>query len=270
MILLDHDTLFKALDGTVAPVAEYRYPIGRWTKHLDPATLQPFKVGYHLARGPRVLPHLTSDLYVAEPCPEHGLIEVDERLLTCRVSLTRIATWNERTARLWAADCVESALLGEQMCGREPDVRSWGAVDATRQYADGLIGVNELESARAGAESAAWAAVQPIPELVAELAARVAARHAAEAAAWTAAQPDTSAALRAVVAATSEAAWNAWYAVEAGAARDVTEAAVRYAAEAGWSSAQITLYDRFLVYLNGAELPPVQPLYGPAVERSTR
>lgn len=31
----DRDTLFKALDGTVSPVAQYRYPIGEWTEHLE-------------------------------------------------------------------------------------------------------------------------------------------------------------------------------------------------------------------------------------------
>ena len=235
---LDHDTLFKALDGTISPVAGYRYPVGRWTKHLDPGTLVPCRVGYHLARGPMVLQHLDTDLYLAESCPEHGLVELDGQLATCRTRLTRVSAWDERTARLFAADCAEAVLLGEQARGAEPDGRLWAAVAAARRHADGLVGDYELAVAEDGAQSAATRAT-----------AWAAARAAAKAAAGAAAG-----------AAIGVAAWAAT------AARDAAQSATDAARAAAKAAAQSTMFDRLALYLNEQPLPPVEALYGPAME----
>src|SRR5690606_8414079 len=139
---LTDSTLFKVLDG-LSPVhgGVGRYPgVGRWTRHLDPQQLQPCVYGYHLARGKQVLNWLAPDLYVAEPCPDHQPVDDGHELVTCRVRLVRrLDRWDETTARLFAADCVEAALLGERMSGREPDERSWAAVDAARRFARGEI-----------------------------------------------------------------------------------------------------------------------------------
>jgi hypothetical protein len=60
--------------------------------------------------------------------------------------------------RLWACDCAERALLRERDAGREPDARSWRAVEVARAYAIGDVTDEELATARDAAGAAAWAA----------------------------------------------------------------------------------------------------------------
>jgi hypothetical protein len=67
-------------------------------------------------------------------------------------------------------------------------------------------------------------------------------------AAWTA-----SDAARAASDAASDAAWAAAW---------VAEAAGCVAGDAGSKSANTTLYTRWLTYVNGDPIPPVEPLYG--------
>src|SRR5690606_6340057 len=126
---LTDSTLFKVLDGLSPVHGISRYPgVGRWTKHLDPARLHPCVFGYPLARGPQVLGWLGPTLYVAEACPDHPPVDDGNKLVTCRVRLVRrFDRWNDVTARLFAADCAEAALLGERASGREPDERAWAA-----------------------------------------------------------------------------------------------------------------------------------------------
>ena len=245
---LTDKTLFKALDG-LRPVhgGRGRYPdVGLWTEHLDPQQLQPCVYGYHLARGPQVLNWLAPDLYVAEACPDHPPVDDGHKLVTCRVRLVRrLDRWEDVTARLFAADCAEGALLGERASGREPDERSWAAVDAARRFARGEI--------RSAALSAAWEAA-----LDAAAAARVAARDTAKAAA--------AAAARAARAAAAAATWGAAGDAAKAAAWDAAEAA---SWDAGWAAsatardaAKDALYRRLCAYLEGAPIPPVEPLYG--------
>jgi len=158
---LTDTTLFKALDG-LRPVhgGDGRYPgVGRWTRHLDPDRLQPCVYGYHLTRGPQVLRWLGSTLYVTEACPDHDMVVAADKVVTCRVRLVRrLDRWDAVTARLFAADCAEAALLGERASGMEPDERSWALVDAARRFARGEIDRGELDAARTAARTAARAA----------------------------------------------------------------------------------------------------------------
>jgi hypothetical protein len=70
------------------------------------------------------------------------------------------------TRRLFACDCAEQALVRERCAGREPDPRSWRAIEVSRAYARGEATLEELEAARAeaaagaaaGAAAAAWEA----------------------------------------------------------------------------------------------------------------
>ena len=236
---LTDSTLFKTLDG-LRPVhgGDGRYPsVGRWTEHLDPQQLQPCEYGYHLTRGPQVLRWLGPTLYVAEACPDHPPVDDSDKLVTCRARLVRrLDRWDETTARLFAADCAEAALLGERACGREPDPRLWAAVDAARAFARGEITEATLSAARDDAWAAAAAARGDAAADAAVRAAvlRAAAWDAAEAAAWAA----ISAAWDAAVA-------NAWAAEQ---------------------DAKDALYRRLCAYLEGAPLPPVEPLYGEVPE----
>src|SRR5690606_37621982 len=176
----------------------------------------------------------------------------------CRVRLVRrLDRWDETTARLFAADCAEAALLGERASGREPDERPWAAVDAARRFARGEISRAEADAASKAATAAGAAARD---------AARAAARAAwaaAEAAGWAAAADAATKAADAATKAADAAAWAAadaaaWAAAEA-AAWDAVARATAW--DAAWD-AKDALYRRLRLYLEGAELPPVEPLYG--------
>ena len=91
------------------------------------------------------------------------------------------------TLRIFACDCTERSLLREREAGREPDPRSWKAIEVARRFAVGEATSEELEEASAAAWTATWAATW---------AAR-AASWAAEAAAWAASWAAEAAAARA-------------------------------------------------------------------------
>jgi len=52
-----------------------------------------------------------------------------------------------RELRLIACWCAERALKRERAAGREPDARSWAAVEVSRRHANGLATVEELDAA---------------------------------------------------------------------------------------------------------------------------
>jgi len=106
--------------------------------------------------------------------------------------------------------CPERALTREREMGREPDPRSWAAIEAKRKWLRGEIGDTELAAARAEAIDAVWDAAWA----GAGAAARAAAWAAAEAAAWTEARAAAKAAAWAAAgaaawAATGDADWDA-------------------------------------------------------------
>ena len=59
-----------------------------------------------------------------------------------------------RVLREFACDCAERALLREREAGREPDPRSWAAVEAARRFARGEATAEELDAARDAARDA--------------------------------------------------------------------------------------------------------------------
>ena len=182
-------TFYKVLDG-YQPTngGSGRYPgVGRWTRHLNPETLVACRVGYHVVKDVQVLDWLGPTIYEAEPCNQHPPVDGGDKWVTCRVRLTRKLNWDDRTARLFAADCAKAALLGERGSGREPDERSWTAIEVAIRFAEGDATVNEL----AAAGAAAWAAARDAARDAVWAAARAvdgaAAGAAARAAAWPAA-----------------------------------------------------------------------------------
>lgn len=66
--------------------------------------------------------------------------------------LYRLETWNEQSARLFAADCAEA------VASASSDPRSVDAILATRRFAFGLIPAYDLAAAWVAARDAAWAA----------------------------------------------------------------------------------------------------------------
>ena len=227
------DTYYKATNGTQATHGgTYRYPgTGRWTRHLDPGRLDPCRYGYHLARNEQILDWLAPTLWIAEPCPDHPLIEAENKVATCRVRLVeRLEGWNERTARLFAADCAEAAL---HLTG--PDTKCVDAIRVARLFADGKATREEVDAARAAAWDAAWAAAGDAAAAAAWDAARAATGDAAAAAAWATARA-------ADWAAASAADWAADSAAASAATRDADWAATRDAARDGQ-------YNTLLTYL---------------------
>lgn len=106
------------------------------------------------------------------------------------------AVATERTC-LWMADatqvlhefacwCAEEALLRERAAGREPDPRSWAAIETKRRWLHGEATEAELAAASEAAWAAAWAAVNAAARVAAEAAALAADRAAVNAAALVA------------------------------------------------------------------------------------
>ena len=91
------------------------------------------------------------------------LIEAGDKVVTCKTRITLVPGWDDRTARLFAADCAEHVMHLIPEARRAPFA---GAIHVARLFADGLA----TDAARDAARAAAWDA------------ARAAARDAARAA----------------------------------------------------------------------------------------
>jgi hypothetical protein len=190
---------------------------GKWTKNRWRSVsgdLMPCENGLHLCRRQDLLTWLGPEIWEAEY--EGELVEADDKVVVRRARIVRkLDTWNERTARLFAADCAERVLpIFEKQY--PTDARPRKAIEAARAFANGTIGQEERDAAW----DAAWAAW-------------IAARDARDAAwaAWIAAR------------AARDAAWAAWIAARA-AAGDAAGDAARDAASQ-WAT------DRLFDYLEG-------------------
>ena len=80
------------------------------------------------------------------------------------------------TLHEFACQCAEAALMRERKAGREPDPRSWAAIDAKRAWLRGEIDGKALAAARYAAarkvrEAAAWDAAAVAQETAVEAAA---------------------------------------------------------------------------------------------------
>jgi hypothetical protein len=145
---------------------------GRWRKRqwrTVEGPLVPCENGIHFCRPDQLIGWLGPQIWLFEDGSPDETIDARDKMVTRKGRVVeRLTTWNETTARLFAADCAEEALKFIPGSHQEPFV---AAINAARGFARGEIGEKE----RAAAWDAAWAA------------ARVAARDAAWAAAWDAA-----------------------------------------------------------------------------------
>ena len=175
----------KKKDGT--------WELGKWMPRVK-GKLEPCMNGYHICR-PQDLAHwLDEAIFEVE---YKGRIVKDNDKCVVREArlLRRIETWDEKSARLFAADCAERVLpIFEKEYPDEDAPRK--AIQAARDYANGKINKKQLAAASDAARTAASAA--------ASAAARDAAR-----AAWDAAWAAASAAARDAVTAASAAARDA-------------------------------------------------------------
>lgn len=139
-----------------------------------------------------------------------GIIEGDDKA----VARERKTLWifnAENALRDFAATAAENALLAERAAGREPDPRSWAAVQFVRDLLAGKINPEDQEAARAAAWAEAESAARAAARAADWAAAESAARSAARAAAWAAAE---SADWAAAWAAAESAAWAAAWAAQ--------------------------------------------------------
>ena len=197
----------------------HEWVVGEWVAVQTPVI--PCVRGIHLCARDHVVSWCASALWVAEYDGE--VVGESDKLVVERARVVRrVESWNDTTARLFAADCAERALLCERGAGREPDERSWAAIGAVRKFARGEISDAERAAARAAALDAAWAAERAAALDAERAAAWAAARAAALAAAWAAA---LDAAL--------DAAWAAAWAAERAAAWAAARAA---ALDAAWAA----------------------------------
>ena len=145
---------------------------GEWMPPID-GELVPCNNGYHLCREQDLVHWLGPVIYQAEYRGE--VVEHVDKIVVREARLvSRLETWNGRTARLFARDCAERVLhLYERE--KPDDSRVRNCIEVARQYADGKATLDDLNAARDAAWAAAWDA------------AGAAARAAAGAAAWAAA-----------------------------------------------------------------------------------
>jgi hypothetical protein len=192
------EKLYKVLDtdgrafhgGTGAWSLPHDGLPGEWMPPI--ADIEPCKRGYHLCREGDLVRWIGPAIYEAEVRGER--IDAEEKIVVSEARLlARCEAWNERTARLFAADCAERVLpIWEEK--HPTDMRPREAIEAARKYARGEIDSAARDAAGAAARAAAACD-----------AARAAAWDAAWAAAWAAAWDAADAAARAAWAA----AWHA-------------------------------------------------------------
>lgn len=161
--------------------------------------LVPCSNGLHLCAREHLVSWLGPTIWEAEyegECIDHG-----DKLVVRRARLVRqVETWNDRTARLFAADCAERALPIFE-AHRPGDARPREAIASARAFARGEISAAARAAARAAsaaamdaAMDAAWSA-SAASSAAASSAARAAssAARAARDAAWAASSAARSA-----------------------------------------------------------------------------
>jgi len=183
-------------DGSASHGGSGTWRKGRWRSVRG--DLIACERGLHLCREQDLIRWLGPVIWEAEVHPDATIIEEPDKVVVSRARvIRRLETWNERTARLFAADCAESVvhLFEERYPG---DERPRRAIEAARRYARGEIDSAARSAARSAADSAAWSAADSAARSAvwaawsaADSAARSAvwaARSAADSAAWSAAR----------------------------------------------------------------------------------
>ncbi len=116
--------------------------------------------GYHILRSAHLVQWLGPAIFEVEPLAP--VLEWDGKCGTAQARLVRrVETWNDRTARLFAADCAERVLpIYERAYPKDAWPRA--AIDAARRFARGEMTARATARAAAGDGAgdgaAAWAA----------------------------------------------------------------------------------------------------------------
>ena len=132
---------------------------GKWTKNRWRSVtgeVVPCENGLHLCRREDLLTWPGPEIWEAEY--EGELVEADDKVVVRKARIVRkLDTWNERTARLFAADCAEYAL---QYASDDIRPTLEAVIYVVRCYADGQATDAELSAAASAARSA-WSAGSP-------------------------------------------------------------------------------------------------------------
>lgn len=141
----------------------------------------PCKNGYHILTADQLVIWLGPEIWEIDPAsvPPVGADHIvcdDKHVVRTSTLLRRVDAWNDRTARLFSADCAEHVV---HLVPDELRVVTDWAIDAARRFARGETNSNELDAARAAAWDAGDAgAVGAVGAVWAVGAARAAARDA--------------------------------------------------------------------------------------------
>ena len=147
----------KRKDGTWKP--------GKWMPRIK-GKLEPCMNGYHICRPQDLVHWLDEAIFEVEY--KGKIIKDDDKCVVREARLLRrIETWDEKSARLFAADCAERVLpIYEEEYPNEDAPRK--AIQAARDFANGKITIKERAAAgdaasaaaRAAACAAVWAAAR--------------------------------------------------------------------------------------------------------------
>ena len=180
--------LYKVLndDGTPCHGGSGKWDLdGGWMPRIE--NIEPCKRGYHLCDGGlQLVEWVGPSIWEAEWRGDR--IDAGDKLVVSEARLVRkLATWNDRTARLFACDCAERVLsiFEDKYPG---DSRPRTAIEVSRRFAVGDASRASLDAAGAAARDAArvaaWDAARGAADAAwgAAYAARAAPRGAAYAA----------------------------------------------------------------------------------------
>jgi len=158
---------------------------GKWRKgqwRTVTEAIIPCQSGIHYCQRHQLVQWLGPTIWLFEDGSPDDTIDHGDKMVTRKGRVVeRLETWDETTARLFAADVAEIALIYIPESHRDPFV---AAINAARGFARGEIGDKERAAAGAAAGAAAWDAAGD------------AAWDAAWAAAWAAAGAAAGAAVR--------------------------------------------------------------------------
>jgi len=202
---MSRPALYKVLnaDGSVCNGGTGKWPLprngepGEWHRVRGP--LVPRENALHLCRREDLIYWLGPAIFAAESAGDEWLEEKSKVCVRRARLVHHIETWNERTARLFAADCAEHVLPNwERLYPYDDRVRK--TIETARLFARGEVDIYALRAAYLAARSAALSAS------AADSAARSASAALSASAAYLAAR---SAALSASAARSASAAYSA-------------------------------------------------------------
>ena len=234
-------TIYKVLasDGTPCHGGSGKWfmPKGKRPGKWMPAIkdIQPCARGYHFVNLEQLPTWLGPTLYEVEVRGQVTHL-ADKSVAEQARLIRKVEIWNDKTLRLFAADCAEHVLgIYERVCPKDDRPRK--AIQAARDFANGLIDRNAAHAAANAAYSAAEAAYSAAE---AAYAASYAASYAAYAASYAAYAADYSA--DAAYAANAQCCRNAYSADYSAASYYADPADAADAAEKEWQFKRLKHY----------------------------